>query len=146
MFSIMTVLTLNFDLPLCKPFRITGISGESVIGIYPIASAHCLIFIYLFFGFFILVAQMPDAEDVFMEEDKAPNASGQEAKEEDGGSVDVNEGMDKEITENMEEEIVSDETIHEVTGALKLLKCRGSLRETIEWGVQNIEKKMSKAC
>lgn len=94
-------------------------------------------------------AQNPDAEDVFMEED-VPNVSEPEAKEEDGGWSEVKESMEQETSENMEEDMVPEDTIHEVAvgrglaGALKLLKERGSLKETIEWGGRNMDKKKSK--
>lgn len=95
-------------------------------------------------------AQKPEAEDVFMEEDVPANNSDQERIEEDGGWSAPTETPKDEILVDKEEEIVPDETIHEVavgkglSGALKLLKERGSLKETVEWGGRNMDKKKSK--
>ncbi|CAK9170674.1 unnamed protein product [Ilex paraguariensis] len=93
----------------------------------------------------------PDGEDVFMEEDVAPKVSDPEEKDEDGGWTEINDTGKDEIPANEdEEEIVLDDTIHEVavgkglSGALKLLKERGTLKETIEWGGRNMDKKKSK--
>ncbi|GFY80530.1 SART-1 family [Actinidia rufa] len=96
-------------------------------------------------------AHKPDGEDVFMEEDVAPKASDQETKDEDGGWTEVKD-TDKEepATCEDEEDIVPDETIHEaavgkgLSGALHLLKERGTLKETVEWGGRNMDKKKSK--
>ncbi|KAK9269402.1 hypothetical protein L1049_001175 [Liquidambar formosana] len=96
-------------------------------------------------------AHKPDDEDVFMEEDDAPTASDQEKKDEDGGWTEVKDiGEDEHPVNEDKEEIVPDETIHEVpvgkglSGALKLLKERGTLRESIEWGGRNMDKKKGK--
>ncbi|KAK3004743.1 hypothetical protein RJ639_019017 [Escallonia herrerae] len=96
-------------------------------------------------------AQKPDGEDVFMEEDVAPEASGQEPEDVDGGWTEVKETGDNEILPNQDkEEGVPDETIHEasvgkgLSGALKLLKDRGTFKETVEWGGRNMDKKKSK--
>ncbi|KAI8022739.1 SART-1 family protein DOT2 [Camellia lanceoleosa] len=96
-------------------------------------------------------AHKPDGEDVFMEEDVAPIASDQEMKDEDGGWTEVNDTDKEEPTAYEDkEEIVPDEMIHEaavgkgLSGALKLLKERGSLKETVEWGGRNMDKKKSK--
>ncbi|KAL0410316.1 UNVERIFIED_CONTAM: SART-1 family protein DOT2 [Sesamum latifolium] len=93
----------------------------------------------------------PESEDVFMEEDVAPSTSDQEMKDEAGGWAEVKETMKDETPANEEkEEVVPDETIHEsavgkgLAGALKLLKDRGTLKETIEWGGRNMDKKKSK--
>ncbi|KAK2646726.1 hypothetical protein Ddye_021921 [Dipteronia dyeriana] len=96
-------------------------------------------------------AHKPDNEDVFMDEDEAPVTSEQEIKDEAGGWTEV---KDTEADENPDtedkEEIVPDDTIHEVavgkglSGALKLLKDRGTLKESIEWGGRNMDKKKSK--
>ncbi|KAK6139718.1 hypothetical protein DH2020_026549 [Rehmannia glutinosa] len=94
----------------------------------------------------------PESEDVFMEEDVAPSStSDQEMRDEDGGWTDVKETMKDETPAKEEEkEVVPDETIHEsavgkgLAGALKLLKDRGTLKETIEWGGRNMDKKKSK--
>lgn len=95
-------------------------------------------------------AQKPEAEDVFMEEDEPLNTSVQEKNDEDGGWSELKEREIDGIPEDKEEEVVPDETIHEVavgkglSGALKLLKERGSLKESIEWGGRNMDKKKSK--
>ncbi|KAL8492745.1 hypothetical protein ACS0TY_024082 [Phlomoides rotata] len=93
----------------------------------------------------------PEGEDVFMEEDLAPNTSDQEMKDGDRGWTEVQEtAEDKSPAQENEEEVTPDETIHESTvgkglaGALKLLKDRGTLKETIEWGGRNMDKKKSK--
>ncbi|KAI3443451.1 hypothetical protein Pfo_000116 [Paulownia fortunei] len=93
----------------------------------------------------------PESEDVFMEEDVAPSTSDQEMKDEDGGWTEVKETINDETPAKEEEkEVVPDETIHEsavgkgLAGALKLLKDRGTLKETIEWGGRNMDKKKSK--
>ncbi|GFS43739.1 SART-1 family [Actinidia rufa] len=96
-------------------------------------------------------AHKPDGEDVFMEEDVVPKASDQETKDEDGGWTEVKD-TDKEepAAYEDEEDIVPDETIHEaavgkgLSGALHLLKVRGTLKETVEWGGRNMDKKKSK--
>nr|GFD23422.1 SART-1 family protein DOT2 [Tanacetum cinerariifolium] len=47
-------------------------------------------------------------------------------------------------------EVIPDETIHErslgkgLSGALQLLKDRGTFKDTVEWGGRNIDKKKSK--
>ncbi|XP_071722228.1 LOW QUALITY PROTEIN: SART-1 family protein DOT2-like [Rutidosis leptorrhynchoides] len=95
-------------------------------------------------------AHVLDSEDVFMEEDE-PTTSKKEMKEEAGGWSEINETEEEEnhSTEN-KEEIVPDATIHEaavgkgLSGALRLLKDRGTLKESIEWGGRNMDKKKSK--
>lgn len=94
----------------------------------------------------------PDGEDVFMEEDLAPTLSDQEMKDEDGGWTEVKNSDQEEPPAHVDEteDIVPDETIHEapvgkgLSGALKMLKDRGTLKETIEWGGRNMDKKKSK--
>ncbi|GFP79404.1 sart-1 family protein dot2 [Phtheirospermum japonicum] len=95
----------------------------------------------------------PETEDVFMEDgDVAPSSiSDQEMKDEDGGWSSVKETIkDETLVKEEEKEVVPDETIHEaavgkgLAGALKLLKDRGTLKETIEWGGRNMDKKKSK--
>ncbi|XP_012077380.1 SART-1 family protein DOT2 isoform X2 [Jatropha curcas] len=90
-------------------------------------------------------------DDVFMDEDEAPIVSDQEKKDETGGWTEVQD-IDKDenpVNEN-NEDIVPDETIHEVpvgkglSAALKLLKERGTLKESTEWGGRNMDKKKSK--
>lgn len=96
-------------------------------------------------------AHKPDGEDVFMDEDEAPKASDQERKDEAGGWTEVKDTDKDELPVNEnKEEMVPDDTIHEVavgkglSGALQLLKERGTLKEGIEWGGRNMDKKKSK--
>ncbi|CAH9134789.1 unnamed protein product [Cuscuta epithymum] len=94
----------------------------------------------------------PGDEDVFMEEDVIPNSPDKASIDEDGGWSEVKEVTEKEtdLQKEDEEKTVPDDTIHEaavgkgLSGALKLLKDRGSLKETIEWGGRNMDKKKSK--
>lgn len=81
----------------------------------------------------------------------APSTSDQEMRDEDGGWTEVQETVQDETpAQEKEEEAAPDETIHEssvgkgLAGALKLLKDRGTLKETIEWGGRNMDKKKSK--
>ncbi|CAH9107873.1 unnamed protein product [Cuscuta epithymum] len=91
-------------------------------------------------------------EDVFMDEDVIPNSLDKASIAEDGGWSEVKEVTEKEtdLQKEDEEKTVPDDTIHEaavgkgLSGALKLLKDRGSLKETIEWGGRNMDKKKSK--
>ncbi|OWM81859.1 hypothetical protein CDL15_Pgr007897 [Punica granatum] len=96
-------------------------------------------------------SRKPDSEDVFMDEDEVPVASDNEQKDEAGGPTEVNETRNDDSSfDEDKEEIAPDETIHEaavgkgLSGALKLLKERGTLKETIEWGGRNMDKKKSK--
>ncbi|XP_073043872.1 SART-1 family protein DOT2-like isoform X1 [Primulina eburnea] len=95
-------------------------------------------------------AENPDQEDVFVEEDAVRDSSDQEMKDGDVGCAEVKETAKHEMPAKEEEEVVPDETIHEssvgkgLAGALKLLKDRGTLKETIEWGGRNMDKKKSK--
>lgn len=96
-------------------------------------------------------AHKPDHEDVFMDEDEGPRPSEEEIKDEPGGWTEVKEtDADEKLADEYKEEIVPDETIHEVavgkglSGALKLLKDRGTLKESIDWGGRNMDKKKSK--
>ncbi|XP_039014086.1 SART-1 family protein DOT2-like isoform X2 [Hibiscus syriacus] len=89
-----------------------------------------------------------------MDEDEVPGASEQDrknAEKEVGGWSEVADtNVDEKPASEDKDEIVPDETIHEVavgkglSGALKLLKDRGTLKETIEWGGRNMDKKKSK--
>ncbi|KAK4745981.1 hypothetical protein SAY87_012293 [Trapa incisa] len=98
-------------------------------------------------------SRKPDGEDVFMDEDVAPVASDNEEMDEAGGQkgpgTDVTMIDDILLNED-KKEIAPDETIHEaavgkgLSGALKLLKDRGTLKETVEWGGRNMDKKKSK--
>ncbi|ESQ41673.1 hypothetical protein EUTSA_v10012684mg [Eutrema salsugineum] len=93
----------------------------------------------------------PESEDVFMDEDEAPKAP-EEVKEEqpDGWTEVIDTDMDEAELPSDTKEITPDETIHEVavgkglSGALKLLKDRGTLKEQVEWGGRNMDKKKSK--
>lgn len=86
-----------------------------------------------------------------MEEDEAPEASVGEKKAEDGGWTEMQDTAKDEIpSKDKQEDIALDETIHEVavgkglSGALNLLKDRGALKESVEWGGRNMDKKKSK--
>ncbi|WRX11651.1 SNU66/SART1 family - like 1 [Theobroma cacao] len=93
-------------------------------------------------------------QDVFMGEDEAPGVSEHDGKsgenEVDGWTEVVDASPDENASNENKDEIVPDETIHEVavgkglSGALKLLKDRGTLKESIEWGGRNRDKKKSK--
>lgn len=94
-------------------------------------------------------SQKPSHEDVFMEEDEAPEAP-EEKKDEPGGWTEVaDSGVEQSKIED-KEEVVPVESIHEapvgkgLAGALKMLKERGSLKETVDWGGRNMDKKKSK--
>ncbi|GER41757.1 U4/U6.U5 tri-snRNP-associated protein [Striga asiatica] len=94
----------------------------------------------------------PESEDVFMEEDVGPRTtSDQEMEDVDGGWSQVKETeKDKIPLKEEEKEVVPDETIHEpavgkgIAATLKLLQDRGVLKETVEWGGRNMDKKKSK--
>ncbi|KAI3986182.1 hypothetical protein MKX01_004326 [Papaver californicum] len=97
-------------------------------------------------------ANKPEGEDVFMEEDEIPKSSDQEIKDvETGGWTEVNDAdEDERLTNEEKEDTVPDATIHEVAVAkglsatLQLLKERGTLKDTVEWGGRNMDKKRSK--
>ncbi|KAI3880531.1 hypothetical protein MKX03_008795 [Papaver bracteatum] len=97
-------------------------------------------------------ADKPEGEDVFMEEDEIPKSSDQEIKDvETGGWTEVNDANeDEHLTNEEKKDIVPDVTIHEaavgkgLSGTLQLLKERGSLKDTVEWGGRNMDKKRSK--
>lgn len=95
-------------------------------------------------------AQKTDGEDVFMEDDDAPN-SPDNKNQLDEDMAEVKETKEEETFRiEKEEDVVPDDTIHEsavgkgLAGALKLLKDRGSLKQTVEWGGRNTDKKKSK--
>ncbi|XP_057961524.1 SART-1 family protein DOT2-like [Malania oleifera] len=83
-----------------------------------------------------------------MEEDEVPKASDTKRENEAGGWTEVKDNEDP-VNEN-KEEIVPDETIHEpavgkgLSGVLQLLKEQGTLKESVEWGGRNMDKKKSK--
>lgn len=109
--------------------------------------------ILMFFYFLRILSEekKPDSEDVFMEEDVEPSTSDQEMMVEDAAGTEAPETVPDDIhSEEKEEEVAPDEAIHEpavgkgIAGALNLLKSRGTLKETIEWGGRNMDKKKSK--
>ncbi|BAT89649.1 hypothetical protein VIGAN_06065700 [Vigna angularis var. angularis] len=96
-------------------------------------------------------ARKPESEDVFMHDDEEATVPDEEKTNEAGGWTEVQEtNEDEQPNKEDKEEIVPDENIHEVavgkglSGALKLLKDRGTLKESIEWGGRNMDKKKSK--
>ncbi|KAL3642832.1 hypothetical protein CASFOL_013647 [Castilleja foliolosa] len=89
----------------------------------------------------------PETEDVFMKDGDVDLRM----KDEYGGWSSVKETIkDETLAKEEEKEVVVDATIHEaavgkgLAGALKLLKDRGALKETIEWCGRNMDKKKSK--
>lgn len=92
-----------------------------------------------------------ESEDVFMD-DAITQPMDIEKEDEPSTWAEVGQTNkdDPSSTSELKEDIVPDETIHEVTvgkglsGALKLLKDRGTLKETINWGGRNMDKKKSK--
>ncbi|KAG7030981.1 SART-1 family protein DOT2, partial [Cucurbita argyrosperma subsp. argyrosperma] len=93
----------------------------------------------------------PEEEDVFMDDDEAPKEEYHEdEKDKDGGWTEVKDTAKEEPTPEDNETIAPDETIHEVpvgkglSSVLKLLKDRGTLKESIEWGGRNMDKRKSK--
>ncbi|RZC79568.1 hypothetical protein C5167_003807 [Papaver somniferum] len=97
-------------------------------------------------------ADKPEGQDVFMEEDEIPKSSDQEIKDvETGGWTEVNDvNEDERLTNEEKVDILPDATIHEVavgkglSATLQLLKERGTLKDTVEWGGRNMDKKRSK--
>uniref|UniRef100_A0A1J3IXY7 SART-1 family protein DOT2 n=1 Tax=Noccaea caerulescens TaxID=107243 RepID=A0A1J3IXY7_NOCCA len=92
-----------------------------------------------------------ESEDVFMEEDEAPKAAEEVKEEQPDGWTEVKDtDMDAAEPSSDTKEITPDSTIHEVavgkglSGVLKLLKDRGTLKEKVEWGGRNMDKKKSK--
>ncbi|MCI47379.1 U4/U6.U5 tri-snRNP-associated protein, partial [Trifolium medium] len=86
-----------------------------------------------------------------MHDDEDANVPVEEKKDEAGGWTEVKETQkDEQPNSEDKEDIVPDETIHEVavgkglSGVLKLLKDRGTLKESTEWGGRNMDKKKSK--
>lgn len=86
-----------------------------------------------------------------MDDDEAPKEEYHEdEKDKDGGWTEVKDTAEEEPTPEDNEAIAPDETIHEVpvgkglSSALKLLKDRGTLKESIEWGGRNMDKRKSK--
>ncbi|CAI0422217.1 unnamed protein product [Linum tenue] len=96
-------------------------------------------------------AHKADAEDVFNDEDDAVVATHEHMEVKAGGLPEVNETVkDEDTTMEDAKEVAPDEIIHEVpvgrglSGVLKLLHERGSLKESIDWGGRNMDKKKSK--
>ncbi|KAD3337475.1 hypothetical protein E3N88_32995 [Mikania micrantha] len=95
-------------------------------------------------------AHNSDAEDVFMEEDAAPPSLDEGQKGINGGWEEVTDVIPDEKMADEMEDVKPDETIHEsslgkgLSGALRLLKDRGTLKDTVEWGGRNMDKKKSK--
>lgn len=90
-------------------------------------------------------------EDVFMDDDEVPKEEYlEDVKDKDGGWTEVKDTAEEEPTPEDNEAIAPDETIHEapvgkgLSSALKLLKDRGTLKESIEWGGRNMDKRKSK--
>lgn len=101
--------------------------------------------------FYVSEARKPESEDVFMRDDEEATAPDEGKSDEPSGWTEVKEtNKDEQPDSEDKEEIIPDETIHEVavgkglSGALKLLKERGTLKESIEWGGRNMDKKKSK--
>lgn len=89
-------------------------------------------------------------KDAFMDEDDERPTLNSENKEEAGDLVVINDSTMEEVVADENEDVALDETIHEaplgkgISGALRLLKERGSLKETVDWGGRNTDKKKSK--
>ncbi|KAF3772761.1 SART-1 family protein [Nymphaea thermarum] len=93
----------------------------------------------------------PDKEDVFKDDEEAKESYEPEKNDTEGGWMEIKAmAVDEASEEEKKEEIVPDETIHEVpvgkglAGALQLLKERGTLKETVDWGGRTMDKKKSK--
>ncbi|XP_047324897.1 SART-1 family protein DOT2 [Impatiens glandulifera] len=91
-----------------------------------------------------------DGGDVFMEEDEIPRSTDVEMDDKKNSTTELKNGNKDEPVSEDKQEISPDDTLHEtavgkgLSGALKLLKDRGTLKETIEWGGRNMDKKKSK--
>lgn len=96
--------------------------------------------------------QKTESEDVFEDTDDIPKAEETEMDIDAGGWEEAEEAdKSRQPIDSEEKEVVApDEIIHEVpvgkglSGALKLLKERGTLKESIDWGGRNMDKKKSK--
>ncbi|KAL9269193.1 SART-1 family protein DOT2-like protein [Drosera capensis] len=93
----------------------------------------------------------PGDENVFMEEDEMPTAIEEVARGDAGGWTEIiDSATDAQSQNEHVMEIVPDKTIHEapvgkgLSGALKLLQERGSLKEGPGLGGRNMDKKKSK--
>ncbi|XP_062183891.1 SART-1 family protein DOT2-like [Phragmites australis] len=96
-------------------------------------------------------SRRPEANDVFMDEDDDAMPSDNVAKDDTNGLVAMKEEAHIQSPGKIgEEEARPDEVIHEVavgkglSGALKLLKERGTLNEGTDWGGRTTDKKKSK--
>ncbi|MCO5549243.1 hypothetical protein L7F22_002710 [Adiantum nelumboides] len=96
-----------------------------------------------------VLLKRPGKKDVFGEDDEPTM---EKSAGLDGGWMEINEDKkDEEMEEQQAEEDPStEEAVAEVTvgkglaGALHLLKERGTLKETVDWGGRNMDKKKSK--
>lgn len=102
-------------------------------------------------SFVLSDAHKPEEEDVFMDDDEVPKEEYHEdVKDKDGGWTEVKDTAKEESIPDENKAVAPDETIHEVpvgkglSSALKLLKDRGTLKESIEWGGRNMDKRKSK--
>ncbi|CAA7394074.1 unnamed protein product [Spirodela intermedia] len=96
----------------------------------------------------------PDSEDVFMDEEQEEKELKDHVEDVGDEASAWSELMETDVAEpsisKEEEDVVPDEVIHEVvvgkglSGALKLLQDRGTLKETIDWGGRTMDKKKSK--
>ncbi|KAG0502967.1 hypothetical protein HPP92_003039 [Vanilla planifolia] len=96
----------------------------------------------------------PESEDVFKDDEDVPMSIDRETKAEITGWTDAREmEMEMEMDKpslSSDTDVKPDEIIHEaavgkgLAGALKLLKDRGTLKESIDWGGRNMDKKKSK--
>eukprot|EP00250_Pteridium_aquilinum_P002657 c12881_g1_i1 orf=124-2781(-) len=97
-----------------------------------------------------ILLRRPGVKDAFGEDDEPMEE--EKSRGVDGGWMEVNEDRkDQEMEEQQAEEDPSvEEAVVEVavgkglSGALQLLKERGTLKETVEWGGRNMDKKKSK--
>lgn len=86
-----------------------------------------------------------------MDEEDAPRSPEPEINADIGGWSEVEETSNSEVPISEDkDDAAPDEIIHEVavgkglSGALQLLKERGALKETIDWGGRTMDKKKSK--
>ncbi|KAL5711368.1 hypothetical protein ACHQM5_021832 [Ranunculus cassubicifolius] len=95
----------------------------------------------------------PEGEDMYMDEDEVVKSPDQETKVEPAkGWTEVSDdtSMGENHPENEEKKHDSDEALVDkvvgkgLGGALGLLQKRGDLKETVEWGGRNMDKKKSK--
>ena len=107
---------------------------------------NLILFVYAFSE-----TQKPESEDVFNDEDVIPKPVEHEMEADVGGWTEIKETSENEEPASEErEDVVPDEIIHEVavgkglSGVLKLLQERGTLKESIDWGGRNMDKKKSK--